>query len=212
MRALSVEFVAADGLHRQRPSADTPPRQAALSVSSLRCSPKWFASRRFRSTTTLFADLGVNSMVVAQFCARVRTRVDLPLVLMKDIYQHPPIGSLTTALRPDHPVPTLVGAPARADHTDCAATVPICWSGNSRSRSGSTRTASAATDGTSPRWVGTMAGAERERVTWGFSGFSGLLQCPASAVRHSRQGSDRAIDRPNAPNSSFLVLNEEDNS
>ena len=221
-------------------------------------------------------------MVVAQFCARVRTRADLPLVSMKGIYQHPSIGSVTTALRPDDPVPTLVGVtlrrnprghnpcrsdkialgwnryagqlrsrgkstrpdrnssrrcpppalrqaarplrvrtaesrfhqmrellndhdhPALTDHTDCAATVPICWSGNSRSGSGSTRTASAAMDGTSPRWVGTVVGTERERVTWGFSGFSGLLQCPASAVRHYWQGSDRAIDRPNAPQFRFF--------
>jgi hypothetical protein len=122
VRALFIEIVAADGLQRQRSSADTPPRQAALSVSSLSCSPKWFASRRFRSTTTFFDDLGANSMVVAQFCARVKTRADLPLVLMKDIYQHPPIGSLTTALRPDHPVPTLVGATLRQNprsHNPC---------------------------------------------------------------------------------------------
>ena len=52
-----------------------------------------------------FDDLGADSMVVAQFCARVRTRADLPLVSMKGICQHPPISSLTTALRPDDPVP-----------------------------------------------------------------------------------------------------------
>ena len=40
-----------------------------------------------------FDDLGADSMVMAQFCARVRKRADLPAVSMKDIYQHPTIGA-----------------------------------------------------------------------------------------------------------------------
>ena len=47
-----------------------------------------------------FDDLGADSLVMAQFCARVRKRPDLPSVSMKDIYQHPTISSLTTALAP----------------------------------------------------------------------------------------------------------------
>lgn len=45
-----------------------------------------------------FDDLGADSMVMAQFCARVRKRPDLPSISIKDTYQHPTIGSLTTAL------------------------------------------------------------------------------------------------------------------
>ncbi len=45
-----------------------------------------------------FADLGANSLLMAQFCARVRKRGDLPAVSMKDIYRYPTIRSLTTAL------------------------------------------------------------------------------------------------------------------
>ncbi|OZM79357.1 Pls/PosA family non-ribosomal peptide synthetase [Pseudonocardia sp. MH-G8] len=45
-----------------------------------------------------FDDLGADSMVMAQFCARVRKREGLPSVSMKDIYQHPTIRSLTSAL------------------------------------------------------------------------------------------------------------------
>ena len=41
-----------------------------------------------------FDDLGADSMVMAQFCARVRKRADLPSVSMKDIYQHPTIKDL----------------------------------------------------------------------------------------------------------------------
>ena len=45
-----------------------------------------------------FDDLGADSLVMAQFCARVRKRADLPSVSMKDVYQHPTIRSLATAL------------------------------------------------------------------------------------------------------------------
>ena len=48
--------------------------------------------------SNFFDDLGADSMVMAQFCARVRKRTDLPAVSMKDIYQHPTISSLATAL------------------------------------------------------------------------------------------------------------------
>src|SRR5689334_18131437 len=44
-----------------------------------------------------FDDLGADSLVMAQFCARVRKRDDLPSVSMKDIYQHPTIGRLAAA-------------------------------------------------------------------------------------------------------------------
>ena len=40
---------------------------------------------------------------MAQFCARVRKRADLPSVSMKDVYQHPTITGLATALAPAPP-------------------------------------------------------------------------------------------------------------
>ena len=49
-------------------------------------------------TSHFFDDLGADSMVMAQFCARVRKRADLPSVSMKDIYQHPTIRSLAASL------------------------------------------------------------------------------------------------------------------
>ena len=48
-----------------------------------------------------FDDLGADSMLMARFCARVRKRADLPPVSMQDVYQHPTIRSLATALAPD---------------------------------------------------------------------------------------------------------------
>lgn len=67
-----------------------------------------------------FDDLGANSLVMAQFCARVRKRTDLPSASMKDIYRHPTIRSLTTGLanavttpaEPSVPVSTEVVPPA----------------------------------------------------------------------------------------------------
>ena len=52
-----------------------------------------------------FNDLGADSMVMAQFCARVRKRPELPSVSMKDVYQHPTIRSLASALAGTTPPP-----------------------------------------------------------------------------------------------------------
>ncbi|MFE7774467.1 Pls/PosA family non-ribosomal peptide synthetase [Streptomyces sp. NPDC057445] len=52
-----------------------------------------------------FDDLGANSLVMAQFCARVRKRADLPSASMKDIYRFPTIRSLATALVEAAPSP-----------------------------------------------------------------------------------------------------------
>ncbi|WP_236570208.1 acyl carrier protein, partial [Streptomyces mexicanus] len=53
-----------------------------------------------------FTDLGANSLVMAQFCARVRKRADLPSVSMKDIYRHPTIRDLAAALADASPAGT----------------------------------------------------------------------------------------------------------
>jgi non-ribosomal peptide synthetase-like protein len=61
-----------------------------------------------------FDDLGADSMVMARFCARVRKRPDLPSVSMKDIYQHPTISSLATALDAAAPAAPAADQPAPA--------------------------------------------------------------------------------------------------
>ncbi|WP_316689812.1 Pls/PosA family non-ribosomal peptide synthetase [Pseudonocardia sp. H11422] len=55
-----------------------------------------------------FDDLGADSMVMTRFCAKLRKRADLPSASMKDIYRHPRISSLATALAP----PAALTAPA----------------------------------------------------------------------------------------------------
>jgi len=45
-----------------------------------------------------FDELGADSLLMAQFCARVRKRGDLPAVSMKDVYAHPTIRSLAAAM------------------------------------------------------------------------------------------------------------------
>jgi non-ribosomal peptide synthetase-like protein len=67
-----------------------------------------------------FDDLGADSLLMAQFCARVRKQAGLPPVSMKDVYLHPTIRSLATALAEQAPgpagpaIPPSPGAPARA--------------------------------------------------------------------------------------------------
>lgn len=53
---------------------------------------------RVTADSHFFDDLGADSMVMAQFCARVRKRPNLPSISIKDTYQHPTIGSLTSTL------------------------------------------------------------------------------------------------------------------
>ncbi|MHB9855939.1 Pls/PosA family non-ribosomal peptide synthetase [Streptomyces krungchingensis] len=71
-----------------------------------------------------FRELGADSMVMAQFCARVRKRDDLPTVSMKDIYQHPSIRGLAAAFTDNAPAqaPTApdrtAGSPADAPTAD----------------------------------------------------------------------------------------------
>ncbi|WP_327321358.1 phosphopantetheine-binding protein [Streptomyces sp. NBC_01210] len=60
-----------------------------------------------------FTDLGADSLVMAQFCARVRKRDDLPTVSMKDIYRHPTISSLAAAFA-DAPAAVQPAAPGHA--------------------------------------------------------------------------------------------------
>ena len=68
-----------------------------------------------------FDDLGANSLVMAHFCARVRKRDDLPSVSMKDIYQHPTIRSLATALADAAPAPAEPSVPVPAEASTPAA-------------------------------------------------------------------------------------------
>jgi non-ribosomal peptide synthetase-like protein len=58
-----------------------------------------------------FDDLGANSLVMAQFCARIRKRTDLPSASMKDIYRSPTIRSLAAALAQTAPVQAPSAAP-----------------------------------------------------------------------------------------------------
>ncbi len=69
-------------------------------------------AERVSVDSNFFDDLGADSMVMAQFCARVRKRPDLPSVSIKDIYQHPTIASLAAALTDAAPVPVESPAPA----------------------------------------------------------------------------------------------------
>ncbi len=68
-----------------------------------------------------FADLGAGSLVMARFCARVRTRTDLPPVSMRDVYLHPTIRSLAALLADAAPAVD----PPDAGRPDAGRAVPV---------------------------------------------------------------------------------------
>ncbi|WP_448619121.1 Pls/PosA family non-ribosomal peptide synthetase [Geodermatophilus sp. URMC 65] len=68
---------------------------------------------RVPADSHFFEDLGADSMVMARFCARVRKRPDLPSVSMRDVYQHPTVSGLATALAPAPG--SRAGAPVEAE-------------------------------------------------------------------------------------------------
>jgi non-ribosomal peptide synthetase-like protein len=53
-----------------------------------------------------FDELGADSLLMAQFCARVRKRGNLPSLSMKDVYAHPTISALATAVADRAPPPS----------------------------------------------------------------------------------------------------------
>ncbi|MFE5160979.1 Pls/PosA family non-ribosomal peptide synthetase [Streptomyces sp. NPDC056697] len=58
-----------------------------------------------------FDDLGANSLLMARFNAAVRERADLPAVSMRDVYLHPTVRRLATALAKAPSPPTLDRVP-----------------------------------------------------------------------------------------------------
>ncbi|MFF7407464.1 Pls/PosA family non-ribosomal peptide synthetase [Streptomyces murinus] len=78
-------------------------------------------SERVPVDSHFFTDLGANSLVMAQFCARVRKRPDLPSPSMRDIYRYPTIRDLAEALAPATPPPDEAADPTTAS----AAPVPV---------------------------------------------------------------------------------------
>ncbi|MFG2827019.1 Pls/PosA family non-ribosomal peptide synthetase [Streptomyces sp. NPDC048434] len=78
--------------------------------------------------SNFFDELGADSMLMAQFCARVRKHADLPSVSMKDVYRNPTIRSLTTALAVsapsapvESPVPASTAPTGRPHYVLCGA-------------------------------------------------------------------------------------------
>jgi len=80
-------------------------------------------AERVPADGNFFDDLGADSMLMAQFCARVRKRGDLPPVSMRDIYRHPTIRSLATALADAAPARAGSPAPAPAEVPASATTL-----------------------------------------------------------------------------------------
>jgi non-ribosomal peptide synthetase-like protein len=69
-----------------------------------------------------FDDLGADSMVMAQFCARVRKREGLPSVSIKEVYEHPTIRSLATSFADEEATPVEASPGGDAERTAPAGT------------------------------------------------------------------------------------------
>ncbi|MFI8993359.1 Pls/PosA family non-ribosomal peptide synthetase [Streptomyces sp. NPDC053542] len=76
-------------------------------------------SERVPVDSHFFDDLAADSLLMAQFCARVRKQDHLPSVSMKDIYRYPTIRSLATALGGTS------GRPASAPSAPVASSSPV---------------------------------------------------------------------------------------
>ncbi|MFF9580606.1 Pls/PosA family non-ribosomal peptide synthetase [Streptomyces achromogenes] len=72
-----------------------------------------------------FTDLGANSLVMAQFCARLRKIPDLPSPSIRDIYRHPTIRGLAEALAPASPDGDAPAAPAPETRPEPAAVTRV---------------------------------------------------------------------------------------
>jgi non-ribosomal peptide synthetase-like protein len=70
-----------------------------------------------------FDDLGADSMVMAQFCARVRKHPGAPAVSIKDVYQHPTVRGLAAALTETAPTSVDSPVPSRPEVATRASTV-----------------------------------------------------------------------------------------
>jgi non-ribosomal peptide synthetase-like protein len=92
--------------HGQDYSAPTAPGEKALADALA----DLLGLERVSVDSRFFDDLGMSSLLVAHFCARVRERVEAPPPSVKDVYLHPTIRSLAAALAESPPV---MGNPAR---------------------------------------------------------------------------------------------------
>lgn len=77
---------------------DTGPRGARTEQRLAQALAGLLDTEHVPADSHFFTDLGANSLVMAQFCARIRKQPDLPSPTMKDIYRHPTIRSLAAAL------------------------------------------------------------------------------------------------------------------
>ncbi|WP_248961966.1 Pls/PosA family non-ribosomal peptide synthetase [Sphaerisporangium perillae] len=67
-----------------------------------------------------FDELGASSLLMTRFCARVRERADLPPVSIKDVYLHPTVRSLASALAEAAPAPEPQAPKVRAARASTA--------------------------------------------------------------------------------------------
>ena len=91
-----------------------PPRPPPNGFSPRRW-PRPRASAAVAIDSNFFDELGLDSLTIAHFCARVRKGAKVPSISVRDCYQHPTIRSLAASLPEFDPVqPDVVAAPPRS--------------------------------------------------------------------------------------------------
>ncbi|MGW3146115.1 MULTISPECIES: Pls/PosA family non-ribosomal peptide synthetase [Streptomyces] len=103
------------GVHISGPAASVVDRLAEV-LADVTCVERVPVDGNF------FDDLGANSLVMAQFCARVRKIPDLPSASMKDIYRNPTIQSLAAALEETVTAPDASSLPSKPSAQPAAPT------------------------------------------------------------------------------------------
>ncbi|MFJ3234887.1 phosphopantetheine-binding protein, partial [Streptomyces sp. NPDC086787] len=84
-------------MHSKTTAADTSGATASTEMKMAEVLAGVLRTERVPVDGDFFSELGADSLVMAQFCARVRKREDLPTVSMKDVYLHPTLRGLAAA-------------------------------------------------------------------------------------------------------------------
>ncbi|GAA2900065.1 hypothetical protein GCM10010472_67880 [Pseudonocardia halophobica] len=84
---------------RPAPSPRTAP-DAGLAAALAGVLAEVLAVEHVPTDRNVFDDLGADSMVMTRFCARLRTRPDLPSISIKEVYAHPTLAGLAVAATP----------------------------------------------------------------------------------------------------------------
>ena len=113
--SVSMKDIYAHSTIRGLAAALAPSSSGSMEVKLAEVFAEVVGVERVAVESHFFDDLGADSLRMAKFCAQVRKRDDLPSVSMKDVYAHPTIRSLGSALATSATAHASLSAPTPAD-------------------------------------------------------------------------------------------------